>query len=289
MENFYKELLHSLNVGIYFVDRDRRITFWNEGAEIISGYTEEKVMGSFCSDGLLMHTNDNGEILCFTGCPLKATISDGNRREAIVYMKHAKGHRVPVQVIANPIKNDSGEIIGAVEVFSDISPYIIETEKVKELESAVNYDQLTGVLSRRYAMISLERNLFELKQHEISLGVVFIDINYFKQINDTYGHNAGDQALKIIAKSMSGALREKDMIARIGGDEFLVILQNTDVHKMSTIAKKLETFVEASEFMVNHKKVDLSISSGIALATPSDTIETLIQRADKAMYENKAN
>lgn len=287
MENFYKELLHSLNVGIYFVDRDRRITFWNEGAEIISGYSEDKVIGSLCSNGLLMHSNDAGEILCFTGCPLKATILDGARREATVYLKHAKGHRVPVKVIANPIKNKNGEIIGAVEVFSDISPYIIETEKVKELENAVNYDQLTGVLSRRYAMISLERSLFELKKHELSLGVIFIDVNNFKHINDTYGHNAGDQALQIIATSMSGALREKDMIARVGGDEFLVMVQNTDIHKMRAITKKLGMLVAASEFIVNHQKVDLSITFGIAIAEPSDTIETLLHRADKAMYKNK--
>ena len=114
MENFYKKLLSRLNIGIYFVDRNRKITFWNKGAEEISGYPEDQVKGHSCADGILMHINEKGEVLCNTGCPLHATIQDGKTRDMVVYMKHAKGHRLPVHVTANPIKDKDGEIIGAV-------------------------------------------------------------------------------------------------------------------------------------------------------------------------------
>lgn len=287
MEDFYKGLLYNLNIGIYFVDRLRRITFWNKGAEKISGFSEEQVKGHSCADGILMHINEAGEILCKTGCPLHASMQDGNTRDMVVYMKHASGYRLPVHVTANPIKDKEGNIIGAVEVFSDVSSHMNEIKKVKELEKMVNIDPLTGLVSRRYAMITLERAFFEWQRHEVPFGVIFIDINDFKSINDSYGHNAGDQALKIVSTSLAVALREGDVIARWGGDEFLIILQNIDEQRLSSIAEKLMVLVAASELIFDKKRINLSISAGIALVNKSDTSEQLLKRADQAMYQRK--
>jgi diguanylate cyclase (GGDEF)-like protein/PAS domain S-box-containing protein len=287
MENFYKELLHSLNVGIYFVDRQRRITFWNKGAEMISGFTEEEVLGRSCADGILMHVNEKGEILCQTGCPLHGTILDGQRREMIVYMKHANGHRVPVEVSSNPIRNGNNEIIGAAEVFTDISLRMNERQKVRELEKEINIDPLTGLANRRYANISLERILFEWQRHKIPFGLIFIDVDNFKLINDKYGHAAGDEALRVIAACLESGMRAGDIVARWAGDEFLVIIQNIDIENLRAIAQKLLMLVAASDFKFKNEILRVTISGGAALAKEGDTIDTIIMRADQSMYENK--
>ena len=119
-DSFYRQLLHSLDDGIYFVDRFRRIVFWNQGAEKISGYSFDEVQGRFCGDGLLQHVDFDGNIMCGAGCPLTATIKDGQNHEVDVYLKHKNGHRVPVKVISSPVYNADGDIIGAVERFTDI-------------------------------------------------------------------------------------------------------------------------------------------------------------------------
>ena len=287
MENFYKKLLSRLNIGIYFVDRNRKITFWNKGAEEISGYPEDQVKGHSCADGILMHINEKGEVLCNTGCPLHATIQDGKTRDMVVYMKHAKGHRLPVHITANPIKDKDGEIIGAVEVFNDVSSHMREVEKVKELEKIVNIDPLTGLLTRRYAEIALDRVFFEWQQHKLPFGIIFLDVDHFKHINDRYGHDAGDKALEIIAADLAGAVRESDMVTRWGGDEFLIILQNVDEKRLDSIAEKIMVLVAASDFVVNKEQIKLSVSAGIALVTSSDTSTTLLKRADQAMYQRK--
>ena len=114
-DNFYKEILNSLQDGIYYLDRDRVITYWNRGAEKITGYPAEHVVGKSCRDNLLNHVNEQGQVLCNTHCPMAATMQDGKPREAYVYFHHAEGHRVPVLMRAVPIRDESGTIVGAVE------------------------------------------------------------------------------------------------------------------------------------------------------------------------------
>ncbi|HEY6837725.1 MAG TPA: PAS domain S-box protein, partial [Geobacteraceae bacterium] len=118
---FFRKLLDNLYDGVYFVDRDRLITYWNKGAERISGYTAEEVMGKSCKDSLLVHMDDKGTILCLAGCPLAATMEDRKERRAEVYLHHKDGHRVPVVVRVAPIPDRAGKIIGAVEIFSENS------------------------------------------------------------------------------------------------------------------------------------------------------------------------
>jgi PAS domain S-box-containing protein len=95
-EDLYAVILGNIHEGVYFVDSERKITFWNKGAERITGYTEGEVVGHFCYDNILKHVNDEGLHLCLGGCPLHQTLSDGQGREALVYLHHKEGYRVPV-------------------------------------------------------------------------------------------------------------------------------------------------------------------------------------------------
>src|SRR5512138_2173073 len=118
-KNFYKNVIDNLYDGVYFVDRDRRITYWNKGAERITGYTAEHSIGRRCRDNLLNHVTANGIPLCQEHCPLAAVMEDGQEREAEVFLHHADGYRVPVLVRGAPLRDESGNIIGAVESFSN--------------------------------------------------------------------------------------------------------------------------------------------------------------------------
>jgi PAS domain S-box-containing protein len=156
---FYKTLMDNLYDGVYFVDRDRRITYWNKGAERITGYPKIKVVGTFCHDNLLNHVIDNGKHLCQDGCPLLATIQDGSPREAEVYLHHADGHRLPVLARTSPIHDESNNVIGVVEVFSNNKSLFKMRRKVDQLEQAVLVDQLTDVGNRAYAELKIKSPL----------------------------------------------------------------------------------------------------------------------------------
>src|SRR5689334_15269715 len=117
------KLLELLFDGLYYVDRNKKISFWNKAAEKITGYERAEVTGFCCADNILRHIDDEGHELCLDGCPLSATLFDGQVREAHVYLHHKRGHRVPVSIRVTPIRDAEGEIIGAAEVFADNTAY----------------------------------------------------------------------------------------------------------------------------------------------------------------------
>ncbi len=117
----YKELLDNVEVGIYFVDRERTIVYWNKGAELITGYSSSDVLNRRCADNILVHVDEEGNSLCTRICPLACTLVDGNERSTDVYLHHKKGQRVSVTVNIIPITDAEGKIIGAVETFRDNS------------------------------------------------------------------------------------------------------------------------------------------------------------------------
>lgn len=287
IDDFYKTLLVNLDVGIYFVDEKRHITFWNKGAERLTGYKSEDVLGSWCGDGLLNHVDAEGNLLCGTNCPLKDTIADGESRKAEIFLKHARGFRVPVEVTANPIRNEAGKIVGAVEVFTDISPKVTAREQINELSKAAHTDKLTGTANRRYSDLILERSFHDLHHYAIPFGVIFIDIDNFKQVNDQFGHLVGDDAIKIVADTLINAVRTSDLVGRWGGDEFILVLNSINEEILDRIAQKIVMMISTAELKHEQQRIPITISAGLGMAAQEDTLESLISRANTAMYSSK--
>ena len=287
-DQFYKDLLENLYDGVYFVDRERKITYWNKGAERISGYSQERVIGSFCHNNLLQHVTENGVQLCHNGCPLLATIKDGNPREAEIFLRHAEGYRVPVWVRTSPIHDEEGKIIGAVEVFSNNQTLTRMKRRVNKLEKTVVYDPLTQIGNRKHIEIKINSALQEYQQMRYPFGVLFIDIDHFKSINDTFGHIIGDKVLRAVANTLRHNLRESDTCGRWGGEEFLALVFNIDNDTLKGIAEILRTLVEQTIIADETGQPKVTISVGATLIRNGDTLESLISRADKLMYESKS-
>jgi diguanylate cyclase (GGDEF)-like protein/PAS domain S-box-containing protein len=288
-ELFYKELMDNLYDGVYFVDTDRQITYWNKGAERITGYQAEKMIGSFCFDNLLNHVTETGKHLCQDGCPLSTALQNGKVIKAEVFLRHKDGHRVPVTVRVAPIQDKNHRIIGAVETFSNNQANIQLRRKVDQLKQSILQDPLTGIGNRVHCETKLKSAIMEYHQHGYPFGLLFLDIDHFKVINDTNGHEVGDQALKSLAGTLSSNLRNADTCDRWGGDEFIVILADTDATALLRVAEKLRTMIEHSTFMVEDCEVTITASIGATLVREGDTMKALIKRADAFMYQSKFN
>ncbi len=124
-KKFFRILLNQLSDGVFSVDRDRTILYWNRGAERLTGCLAKEMIGKKCSDNLLDHIDGQGVNLCEGKCPMLQTLSDGREREAELYLKHRAGHRVPVLVRVMAIRDSQDRITGAVQIFRDNSPKII--------------------------------------------------------------------------------------------------------------------------------------------------------------------
>lgn len=286
-ESFYKALLDSLTAGVYFVDRDRKITYWNRGAEAISGYCAADVVDRHCWDNILRHVDADGKELCHGGCPLEATVHDGVGRVADVALLHKAGYRVPVKVAAAAIRDEAGEIVGAVETFQDETAHVQTLQRVEELRQLTYLDALTGVGNRRYAEAELTARLSEQKRHGYPFGLLFIDVDHFKRVNDVHGHEVGDSALRLVASTLRHAARNHDFVGRWGGEEFLVLAAHADGGALQAIGDRFRALVAHTVTPAPAGPLSVTVSVGVALARLDDTPASLVARADQLMYQAK--
>ncbi len=287
-EGFTLELLDHLNDGVYVVDRAGKVTFWNRGAQSITGWAPRDVIGSSGADGLLRHVDADGNELGSDRGPLAAAISSGAPHRADLYLHHKAGHRVPVRVEAVPVRDASGEIVGAVEVFTDQTERMEAIRRVEELTEIVFLDPLTGIGNRRYAEVVLEEKMAELARYGFRFGVLFVDVDRFKDLNDTFGHERGDEVLKMVATTLARSARSLDFVGRWGGEEFLVLLSNVTDFSLPLVADRARRLVEHSELPTPGGPIRVTVSIGATIVRKGETPAEVLRRADGLMYEAKS-
>ena len=287
-KDFYKDIIDNLYDGVYFVDRDRVITYWNKGAERITGYSATQTIGRACRDNLLNHVTANGVQLCLNHCPLAAVMEDGHEREAEVFLHHADGHRLPVIIRATALRDGVGNIIGAIESFSSNTSVMDTRRELRELRLAAITDPLTGIGNRRHLEGRLSAVIAENQNNASTAGLLFMDVDRFKQFNDSYGHNTGDEVLRMVAKTVRHALRATDTIGRWGSEEFIAILHDVqDKNALRSAAEKVRTLVGYSRLDLDGQSLNVTMSVGGTLLLAGDTPNSFVGRADELMYRSK--
>jgi diguanylate cyclase (GGDEF)-like protein/PAS domain S-box-containing protein len=284
---FHKSIVDNLADGVYYVDLGRQITYWNHGAERISGYDAGDVVGHRCFDNILDHVDAAGNSLCHTICPLAATMRDGQPRELSIWLRHAEGFRKPVRVRTSPVRDNDGEIVGAVEVFSDDTAVMRAVEDANLARRDALTDDLTGLPNRRLFDAALAGRLENLARYGWGFGLLIVDIDRFKAVNDKYGHIFGDRVLAGVAATIHGSIRAGDVVARWGGEEFAVLVESSDEAGLIETADRLRALVAQSETRSDGIRIRVHVSVGGALALPEDTAESLFTRTDEAMYAAK--
>jgi diguanylate cyclase (GGDEF)-like protein/PAS domain S-box-containing protein len=280
-------ILNNLYDGVYFIDRMKKIRYWNRSAEIITGFPAKEMIGLSCLEDILTYSGDEVVNLCKGECPLCQTMDDGQMRETEVYLQHKDGHKVPVLLRAVPVYDANGDISGIVEIFSDKSLTKACLAHIEELERESLLDQLTGVANRKYAEMSLEGRLSELARYDWPFGVVLMDIDRFRMLDQMYGNEIGDKVLKMVAKTLVNSSRSFDVIGRWSDDEFIGIIINVNENKLYTVAHRFLTLVEQSNLSVGPKVVRATLSAGATLARIGDTAEDLIGRAEILLAKSR--
>jgi len=285
--DFHRTLIDNIADGVYFVDPARRIKYWNHGAERLTGYAAGDVVGHRCFDNILDHVDTTGRQLCHTACPLAATIADGESRETTIWLRHADGFRKPVRVRTSQVRDAEGRVIGGVESFSDGSAAMQALDDANHARHEALTDELTGLPNRRMFDVALTGRLESLARYGWQFGLLVVDVDCFKEVNDEHGHAFGDAMLRGVSATLAGTVRTGDVVARWGGDEFAVIVESPDEAGLAEMAERLRALAESSETRWGNVVAGVRISVGGALARAADTPETLFARADAALYAAK--
>lgn len=281
-------ILHALNEGVYIVDEHRKISYWNAAAEAISGYRAETVVGRHCSDNILRHVSEDGRQLCLVGCPLSATLSDGQPRDLVAYLHHRDGKRLPVHIRSILFRDEDGAS-RVLEVFEEVSDRKEMLRELELLRREVFIDSLTDIGNRRYFELSGEARLAAHRAQHIPFGLLMFDIDKFKSINDRYGHLTGDMAIRMVAGTAARAVRSVDTVARFGGDEFVALIPNCTLEYLAGVGERVRALVASSWIdLESETPLTLSLSGGGSMARAGDSLASLLERADRSLYASKA-
>lgn len=284
----YETLLDQLKDGVCVVDLQQGISFWNTGAERITGFSREEVRGQSYTSAPLVHCDKTGAPRFDGEHPIATCLRDGQAHEYELYLRRKDGDLAPVFTRISPVMNPRGEVIGALEVFSDNSTKVQALERIEELEEMALVCPITGVGNRRYTQMTIASAYDELARYGAPLGVLFVDVDRFKQVNDEHGHAVGDQVLRMVAHAMRNTLRSFDFVGRWGGEEFVVLLPNITDDLLLRVAERCRAHVEESRFQSGGESFGVTVSIGAIMADPQETPEACVERGDRMMYQAKA-
>jgi diguanylate cyclase (GGDEF)-like protein/PAS domain S-box-containing protein len=266
----YFEIIDS-NFLTSTADLDGNITDVSEALCKMTGYTRDELIGK--NHNIFRHKDMPKSVFK----EMWDTILSGKIWEGEVKNLKKDGSYYWAQSKITPIFRRDGSIKGFSAIRHDI------TDK-KKLEKLSVTDSLTQIPNRLYLNTNYEKEVKRAKRYKHEFSIILIDVDFFKKVNDTYGHSVGDDCLKQIAKILKENIRSIDILGRWGGEEFLIISPETDIHEAQVIAEKIRQKISEFNFpVIGH----VTCSFGISQYHPEDKAEESFQRADKALYEAK--
>lgn len=274
-------IFNSVEEGIMIADTKSRIIHVNPAFEFVTGYTYEEAVGQRPS---LLNSGIHDQEF-YT--KMWATIREHGKWSGEIWNRRKTGDIYPEWLTIVAIHNEQGDIVNYCGIFEDISA---QKNAENEIERRKYTDTLTGVANRYAYLQRMETLLQSSANREYHHAVLFLDLDRFKQVNDTLGHSIADEMLISVTQRIQSVLKNKDIVARYGGDEFIITI--TNIHHMQEAVQVAEKIVHllSEPLPIDEQNIYISTSMGISLY-PEDgtTLETLVKKADQAMYYAKQN
>ncbi len=284
---FESRLLRNMHDAVVFVDAGLRVVLWNHGAERLTGISSESIYHRRWAPSLLNMRDEKGEPLAECECPVACVVRSGVQSLRRLTVTGRTGRPVPVDAHVMPVATDEGTIRGAILLLHDASSEISLEQRCQNLHQKATLDPLTQVGNR--AEFDRVHEMF-VKAHlerQLPCSLIICDLDHFKQVNDTFGHQAGDEAIKSLAGLLKNACRPGDLVARYGGEEFVMLCADCDNASAARIAEQVRLALS----QVQQPALDgrsITASFGVTGIQPGDTPETMLRRADRALLTAKA-
>jgi len=281
-------LMENLYDGFYLMDHNQDVVVWSQGMERLLDLPVSEILQKKWSCELFSYTNRQGDLLELSECPLAVACKSGRPAITETHIQNTSGDWIQVEIQSVPLFDQSGELVGAVEIFRNLSHKVTETTEVQQLKLAASLDPLTSVANRGELETRCDELLFEFNAQKVPqpLSVIFLDIDHFKNFNDTYGHAVGDEALISVSRVLQQEMYSGETIGRYGGEEFVILCPDTDLNLVQKKAERIRQAMTQITF-ADYPQLNLTASFGMSQVEPGDTIKDVFSRADSALYQAK--
>jgi diguanylate cyclase (GGDEF)-like protein len=286
----FTQIFDTVNIGLVILDREMRVCHWNRWMATRSGIPADRIIDQSLFDFFPHLKTPSFNKNC------RAVLSFGNfaffSQKLHRYLFPFKpdsyfGYNFDLMqqsCTMGPLRDEDNSISSLFLIVQDVTELATYEQKLVEMNTV---DALTGVYNRRFLESRLKEECDRYGRYSRPFSLMMIDIDFFKKVNDTLGHQGGDLVLKNMAAGAAAMIRKSDFLARYGGEEFCCLLPETDCDAAETVAEHLRAHIESMEHLFQKKVIRVTISLGIACFTPDDSPESLVKRADEALYQAK--
>lgn len=284
---FLNTIFDSIRDPFIILSRDYTIIRANQAYSDLKGIILNDLIGGRC-----YAVTRKRDSVC-EDCVVAKTFSSGDPSAKEKKVVSGSGSHEWLEIYTYPIMNQEGVVTHVIEYVRNITDRKRAEEAsqrfIKELETLSSEDSLTGLLNRRMIFERVRHEIERVRRYRVELSLIFCDLDNFKEINDTYGHKAGDEVLKTVADILRQSVRTSDVVGRYGGDEFLLILPQTLLKMAQELAERIRITVQETKFeMPGNKSAGITMSIGVAFYDGTETdVDALISRIDTALYVSK--
>ena len=282
----YRTVLENLETGVYIVDRNRRVRFWNEGAEQITGFLRQDVVGRFLREHLLAVGETAKDLDSDPDDPINLAFRDGKPTVLDVSILHKKGYRIPIVLHTSPIRNSRGAVVGVAESFERNRSASDWTRRQAMYADFGCLDSVTGLAARSFMETQLRENLITFAEHNIPFGILLIQIDHLDQFRATRGPGVMSTILRVVAQSLENCLRPTDLIGCWGENQFLGILLECRESEVVRVGERVRKMVSIAEIEWWGDKFSVTSPVGGAGCRAEDTVELLVERAEASLQES---
>lgn len=288
-QEIYRAVLDSLPVAVCAVNRDGKVILWNEGAERVTGYLRQDVLGRMCTEAFMEHADPQNNPLQGTEVPLLETMRDGRCLTVQASLRRKSGQSVSVHLRTVPLRGDDGRLQGAVELFEEVQARTPTERRHDKLAALGCLDQQTGMLNHSMIQARLQEALSLYKVYPVPFCALCVSIDGLAKIRERFGQAAVEATLLVIGQTLEGAVRPTDFVGRWLEEEFLVILTECGENDVLKVSERLRKMAKHSRVNWWGDAWSVTISIGAAPAHDLDTVGSMLSRAEQGMHQSGAS
>jgi diguanylate cyclase (GGDEF)-like protein/PAS domain S-box-containing protein len=286
--DIYRTILDALQIGVSVLDLEKKIVFWSDGAEQITGYTRMDVLGHCCSDNILLHCTQTKCEMCNEKCPLATALHDARSMEAMTFIHHKSGYRIQVHLWAIPLRDKHGSIIGIIQTFEGEFDAQSTNSNERRMKERGLLDEVTGLPNQAIMQSRLRETLGTFNELHIPFGIAWLTAEDINQFRARYGQGAARSVIQVLGRTLRNTVWPSDLVGTWTDDQFLVILMGCNEEALQAVRERMLRMLAGATIKWWGEELLIAVSIGCAGAHPGDTVESILQRAQQGFGGNRA-
>ncbi|MGD0270433.1 MAG: diguanylate cyclase [Candidatus Sulfotelmatobacter sp.] len=283
----YRDILDGLPIGVSVLDLAKKIVFWSDGAQQITGYARIDVLGHSCRENVFLHCNELSCETCAEKCSIATALHDAKTVETLGLIHHKAGHRTPVRICAIPLRDRHGSIIGIIQTFEEHFALAGPDANNQSMKEHGWLDEVTGLPNQAVMQSHLRETLGTFTEVHIPFGIAYLQVNDLGRFRSSYGQGAARSILQVLAKTLRNTVWPTDFVGSWSDGRFLVILMGCSEEAVHAIGGRILKMMSSASIHWWGEDLSVTVSIGSTGARAGDSVESLLQRAQRAISDQE--